>query len=916
MFGQSRLTATFVGLVTSLCVHAQTAKPVITAVANVASYSPGPVAPGEMVIIFGSGLGPSQLVSSQLDAQGRVATTLSNVRVLFDGTASPLIYVSQTVIAAMVPYGVNGSTTQVQVIYAGVSSDAFQKPVATTAPGIFSTDASGKGQAAINNSDGSLNSAANPATPGSFITFYVTGEGQTNPPGSDGNIAAGTANVTAQVSVQIAGQTAKVLYAGSAPGNVNGFAQINVVIPVGLQYGGSLPLVVQIGAASSQSEITVAISGAPAPIPNAPLGVSATTIPPNQIQVGWTAADALATHFHIEKQTAGAGSFTEIGVVAAATIAFTDSSAVPGTMYSYRVRAEDDYGYSPYSAVASASIPASQLAPPTNLQTVAVSQTQVNLTWNAANTNATSFQIQRKTGTTGTYAALVTLPSTATAYQDATVTANTMYVYRMQSQASSGVSAYSIESTVTTPAVPLPPAPTLAATTLSSSQLQLSWTSTATGVIRFRIERRTSAGQYSEINQPGPSSTTFSDSGLLASTVYFYRMRVETAAGLSPYSNEVSATTMQALPAAPTNLQAVAVSPTQINLTWINNAPDATAIRVEYLAPGSSTFTDIFAAATLTNSGVANLQANTTYSFRVRAQNTVGFSGYSNQVTVTTPSLPTTVFLLHGIGQSSRDMQSLRQTLVSSLDTQKYVVDATFSYVCASSSSCPASCSISNGAVQLANQILNSTSAGSRVILVGYSMGGLIARDMMANNYGGVTTSRKITALLTLGTPNLGYPYGSLDTSALGTLFTGTCPFLTQQMASDFRAQESTMTVLLSTYLSGLTNEWSSLAPASLSPYWLAISGGYCKNPIRTLDLTGTLGCPDYNQTSDGVVCDQSARYVLNGPNTPTQTWYGDAYAHASEVIMCGFFDSAPLLYDPLPGDVLSQQLISAISQH
>jgi triacylglycerol esterase/lipase EstA (alpha/beta hydrolase family) len=392
-------------------------------------------------------------------------------------------------------------------------------------------------------------------------------------------------------------------------------------------------------------------------------------------------------------------------------------------------------------------------------------------------------------------------------------------------------------------------------------------------------------------------------------------MRVETAAGLSPYSNEVTVATLQALPAAPTNLQATPISSSQVNLTWTNNAPDATAIRVEYMPPPSTTFVDIFAAATLTSTGVTNLQPSTTYAFRVRAQNAAGYSAYSNVATVTTLAVPTTVFLLHGIGQSSRDMQSLKQTLASSLDPKKYIVDATFSYVCASSVSCPATCTISNGALQLATQILNSTTAGSRVILVGYSMGGLIARDMIANNYSGVTTSRKITALLTLGTPNLGYPYGSLDTSTLGTLFTGTCPVLSLQMASDFRAQQSTRTVVLWPYLSSLTNQWSSLAPAG-GPYWLAVSGGYCKNPIRTLDLTGTLGCPDYNMTSDGVVCDQSARYVLNGPNTPTQMWYGDAYAHAAEVIMCGFFDSAPLLFNPLPGDALSQELIGVISQH
>ena len=93
------------------------------------AYSPGPIAPGEMVIIFGSGIEAVAVgVFATRRTLGRVATTLSNVRVLFDGTALPLIYVSQNVIAAMVPYGVNGKvTTQMQVVYAGISSDVLSE---------------------------------------------------------------------------------------------------------------------------------------------------------------------------------------------------------------------------------------------------------------------------------------------------------------------------------------------------------------------------------------------------------------------------------------------------------------------------------------------------------------------------------------------------------------------------------------------------------------------------------------------------------------------------------------------------------------------------------------------------------------------------------------------------------------------
>src|ERR1035437_2047690 len=152
----------------------QAAKPTVTAVANVASYANGSISPGEMVVIFGSGMGPSGVVGFQLDQQGRIANTLSQAQVLFDGNPAPLIYVSAKQVSAMVPYGVTGkSSTQIQVVYPGSTSDSFQKPIAPSAPGIFTADSSGQGQGAMTNSDGSYNTSSNPATPGSYVTFYL-----------------------------------------------------------------------------------------------------------------------------------------------------------------------------------------------------------------------------------------------------------------------------------------------------------------------------------------------------------------------------------------------------------------------------------------------------------------------------------------------------------------------------------------------------------------------------------------------------------------------------------------------------------------------------------------------------------------------------------------------------------------------
>src|ERR1035437_2823614 len=112
----------------------------------------------------------------------------------------------------------------------------------------------------------------------------------------------------------------------------------------------------------------------------------------------------------------------------------------------------------------SATVPSAQLLPPSNVQTTAVSQTQINLTWSAANTNATRFHIERKTGATGTYSEITTVAGSSTSYQDTTVQATTAYTYRLRSEGTSGFSGYSNETSATTLAVPLPPASTLQGT--------------------------------------------------------------------------------------------------------------------------------------------------------------------------------------------------------------------------------------------------------------------------------------------------------------------------------------------------------------------------------------------------------------------------------------------------------------------
>jgi uncharacterized protein (TIGR03437 family) len=156
--------------------------PDLIGVTNAASYQAGPIAPGEILTLFGAGIGPSNLVSYNLDAQARVSNELSGTRLLFDGVPAPLLYVSASQLSAIAPYELEGKTkTQIEVKYNGVRSPTSEVSVAPAAAGIFAADGSGKGQAAALNQDATVNSSINPADTGSVLVLFATGEGQTDP---------------------------------------------------------------------------------------------------------------------------------------------------------------------------------------------------------------------------------------------------------------------------------------------------------------------------------------------------------------------------------------------------------------------------------------------------------------------------------------------------------------------------------------------------------------------------------------------------------------------------------------------------------------------------------------------------------------------------------------------------------------
>ena len=181
----------------------------------------------------------------------------------------------------------------------------------------------------------------------------------------------------------------------------------------------------------------------------------------------------------------------------------------------------------------------------------------------------------------------------------------------------------------------------MTATATSSTQINLSWTDVAneTG---FKIERKTGVGgTYSQIATVGAGIVSYSNTGLTANTNYYYRVRATNAGGDSPYSNEANATTLDTVPAAPSGLTATAISTTQINLSWTDNASNETGFKIERKTGAGGTYAQIgTVGANLTTYNDTGLTDGTTYFYRVRATNAVGDSAYSSETSATTLVAP------------------------------------------------------------------------------------------------------------------------------------------------------------------------------------------------------------------------------------------------------------------------------------
>ena len=176
-------------------------------------------------------------------------------------------------------------------------------------------------------------------------------------------------------------------------------------------------------------------------------------------------------------------------------------------------------------------------AAPTNLTAVA-GDTKVALSWNASS-GASSYTVYRATTSGGPYMRVIS-GLAATSYTDTSVTNGTTYYYVVEAVDSVGSSPNSTEASAT-PQVVVPGAPTNLTANAGNAQVALSWAGSS-GATSYNLKSSTTTGGPYNIIAPGLAGTSYTDSGVVNGTTYYYVISALNSAGESGNSNQATAT--------------------------------------------------------------------------------------------------------------------------------------------------------------------------------------------------------------------------------------------------------------------------------------------------------------------------------------------------------------------------------------
>ncbi len=273
---------------------------------------------------------------------------------------------------------------------------------------------------------------------------------------------------------------------------------------------------------------------------------------------------------------------------------------------------------------------------PGNLLANATSSAEILLNWADNSTNETGFRIERSSDGTN-FVAVTNVGANVNGYSDTGIAPATTCYYRVVAFNNNGASGFSNVASATTVSLP-PAAPAnLIATAIAPTQINLSWSDNAGNETGYKVERSPNNSTWAQIVLLGANAASYNDTAVSAATLYYYRVRATGSGGDSASTTVASVTTPAPPPAGPSNLSALAVASTQVNLSWTDNAVTETGYRVERSSDGVNFTMVALPGANTVSFTDTTVSAPALLSYRVRAVNSGGDSAAAN-ATVNLPA--------------------------------------------------------------------------------------------------------------------------------------------------------------------------------------------------------------------------------------------------------------------------------------
>ena len=180
---------------------------------------------------------------------------------------------------------------------------------------------------------------------------------------------------------------------------------------------------------------------------------------------------------------------------------------------------------------------------PSNLVASLNGATTVALNWKDNALDETGFEVYRSANNGSSFDLVKTTAGNITSYNDTGLNSSIAYQYKVRAINGNGASAYTNVATATTTNLPATPT-ALTGTTVSDTQVKLTWVDNATNETGYKVYRATSkTGTYTAVGTLGANSTSFTNTGLQANRIYYYKVGAQNAQGESVLAGPVAVAT-------------------------------------------------------------------------------------------------------------------------------------------------------------------------------------------------------------------------------------------------------------------------------------------------------------------------------------------------------------------------------------